>query len=137
MAELAEHAESLWAKRATVQAHRRRADSEIFGLLEAPFQTNCLDVAYMSTQQKLQGALGVEAIFARTSAEPRVLIISNDTVNARMAGPGIRAWEMANVLSRTPVTLAVPNEDPPLSERLHRRLYARSRAWAPRARGRA
>lgn len=124
MAEVAEHAEALWAKRAIVQAHRRRADSEIFGLLEAPFETNCLDLAYMSTQKKLQGALGIEEIFARTSAETRVLIISNDTVNARMAGPGIRAWEMANVLSRSqPVTLAVPNEDPPLSEHFTVRSY--------------
>jgi GT2 family glycosyltransferase/glycosyltransferase involved in cell wall biosynthesis len=124
MAEVAEHAEALWAKRAIVQAHRRRADSEIFGLLEAPFETNCLDVAYMSTQKKLQEALGIEEMFARASTEPRVLIISNDTVNARMAGPGIRAWEMANVLAGgQSVTLAVPNDDPPPSEHFQVKSY--------------
>jgi GT2 family glycosyltransferase/glycosyltransferase involved in cell wall biosynthesis len=124
VAEVAEHAEALWAKRAIVQAHRRRADSEIFGLLEAPFETNCLDVAYMSTQKKVQQALGVEAIFAQASTAPRVLIVSNDTVNARMAGPGIRAWEMATVLAGSqPVTLAVPNDDPPTSERFQVKSY--------------
>jgi glycosyltransferase involved in cell wall biosynthesis len=45
-----------------------------------------------------------------------VLVISNDTVDARMAGPGIRAWEMAKMLATAPglgtVTLAAPNDDP-------------------------
>ncbi|MEN9938071.1 MAG: hypothetical protein RLZZ387_4650 [Chloroflexota bacterium] len=40
---------------------------------------------------------------------PRLLIISHDVVGSRMAGPGIRAWEMARVLSRRqPVTLVAP-----------------------------
>jgi glycosyltransferase involved in cell wall biosynthesis len=40
---------------------------------------------------------------------PRLLIISHDIVDARMAGPGIRYWELARVLAQhIPVTLAVP-----------------------------
>lgn len=40
---------------------------------------------------------------------PRVLIISHDIVDVRMAGPGIRYWELARVLAQhLPVTLAVP-----------------------------
>lgn len=40
---------------------------------------------------------------------PRLLIISHDTVGARMAGPGIRAWEMARALAaQQPVTLIAP-----------------------------
>jgi len=39
----------------------------------------------------------------------RVLLISNDVVGEEMAGPGIRYWELARVLSRyAEVTLAVP-----------------------------
>lgn len=39
----------------------------------------------------------------------RVLIISNDIVGGRMAGPGIRCWQFARLLSREfDVTLAVP-----------------------------
>lgn len=42
-------------------------------------------------------------------ATPRLLIISHDVVGSRMAGPGIRAWEMARVLSgQQPVTLVAP-----------------------------
>ncbi len=40
---------------------------------------------------------------------PDILLVSDDIVGARMAGPGIRAWEMARVLSgRFDVALAVP-----------------------------
>ncbi|MCG8351180.1 MAG: glycosyltransferase family 4 protein [Chloroflexales bacterium] len=40
---------------------------------------------------------------------PRVLIISHDVVGSRMAGPGIRYWEMARVLAaQQPVTLVAP-----------------------------
>jgi len=41
----------------------------------------------------------------------RVLIISHDVVEANMAGPGIRYWELARVLARhCLVTLAVPEQ---------------------------
>ena len=41
----------------------------------------------------------------------RVLIISHDVVDAKMAGPGIRYWEFAQALSREfQVTLAVPGQ---------------------------
>jgi GT2 family glycosyltransferase/glycosyltransferase involved in cell wall biosynthesis len=124
VAEVAENAEALWAKRAIVQAHRRRSDGEIFGLLEAPFETNCLDLAYMSTQKQVQDVFGVAEIFAPASGVPRVLIVCNDTVNAKMAGPGIRAWEMANILAESqPVTLAVPNADPPPTDRFEVKSY--------------
>ena len=40
-----------------------------------------------------------------------VLIISHDVVDARMAGPGIRYWELARVLAQhVPLTLAVPGQ---------------------------
>jgi glycosyltransferase involved in cell wall biosynthesis len=40
---------------------------------------------------------------------PDILLVSDDVVGARMAGPGIRAWEMARVLAgRFDVALAVP-----------------------------
>lgn len=40
---------------------------------------------------------------------PQLLIISHDAVGARMAGPGIRAWELARALAKQqPVTLIAP-----------------------------
>ena len=113
LAELARDAEKIWAKRAVIQAARARSDREILPLLETPFQTNCLDEQYMEIQQTVQRVFGLDSMFAAAPAAPRVLVISNDTVNERMAGPGIRSWEIAKVLSkRQPVTLAVPNDDP-------------------------
>ncbi len=52
----------------------------------------------------------------------RVLIIANEVIGTRMAGPGIRAWEIARVLAERDggrsfeVTLAVPPHVPMLDE---------------------
>ena len=43
-------------------------------------------------------------------ALPRVLLIASDTIGERMAGSGIRYWNLARVLgAQQPVTLATPN----------------------------
>jgi glycosyltransferase involved in cell wall biosynthesis len=42
---------------------------------------------------------------------PSVLLISSDTIGERMAGSGIRYWNLARVIgAQQPVTLATPNE---------------------------
>jgi hypothetical protein len=42
---------------------------------------------------------------------PHLLIVSNDVVDTKMAGPGMRYLEMARVLSNDlDVTLAIPSE---------------------------
>lgn len=47
---------------------------------------------------------------------PHVLIVANDIVAPRMAGPGIRAWELARVLAaHTTVTLVAPHAEPPVA----------------------
>lgn len=44
----------------------------------------------------------------------KLLIFSPDVIGERMAGPGIRYWELAHVLAQdAAVTLAVPAEQPP------------------------
>ena len=41
----------------------------------------------------------------------RVLVVANDHVGSRMAGPGIRSWHFADELARRfDVTLVVPYE---------------------------
>jgi len=46
-----------------------------------------------------------------------VLLISNDVIGEKMAGPGIRSWEFAKALSGNfQVTLAVPNRDHPAGD---------------------
>ncbi|MBM2811432.1 MAG: glycosyl transferase family 2, partial [Chloroflexi bacterium] len=125
LAQLSDQADHLWAKRAAVQNARRRGDRDVLALLEEPFQTNCLDEDYMEVQRGVQRVFGIDRLFEAARVAPRVLIISNDTVNARMAGPGIRCWEMAKVLARSQtVTLAVPNEDPPCVDGFQIATYA-------------
>jgi glycosyltransferase involved in cell wall biosynthesis len=49
----------------------------------------------------------------------RVLVVSNDHVGTKMAGPGIRSWEFAHELAkRFEVTLCVPHATDLTSERL-------------------
>ncbi len=46
-----------------------------------------------------------------------ILLISNDVIGERMAGPGIRFWEFAKALSHDfQVSLAVPNRDHPAGD---------------------
>jgi GT2 family glycosyltransferase/glycosyltransferase involved in cell wall biosynthesis len=53
-----------------------------------------------------------------TAVAAPLLLVCGDPVGATMAGPGVRAWEMARALGRAgvPVLLAVPNADPPGGE---------------------
>lgn len=49
--------------------------------------------------------------------QPRILVVTFDTVGSIMAGPGIRAWEISRILGQFfPTTLAAPRpvpDDPP------------------------
>jgi glycosyltransferase involved in cell wall biosynthesis len=46
-----------------------------------------------------------------------VVVVSNDTIGTRMAGPGIRYWQFANELSRQhSVTLVTPNQSDLISD---------------------
>ncbi|MDI6821554.1 MAG: glycosyltransferase [Actinomycetota bacterium] len=95
-------------KRSFVQTRRRRRDVAIFSLFKEPFRPNIFQPQYVEAQRKLSNAFEVERLFERKT---RVLIISNDTVARRMAGPAIRCWEFAKALSREhEVILAIPNE---------------------------
>ncbi|WP_026370228.1 glycosyltransferase [Kallotenue papyrolyticum] len=100
----------IWRKRAQIQARRQRADAEILPLLQRPMGTNYLSPVYQLTQEVLTEAFGIRGMFQgmRTT---RVLIISSDPLYENLAGPGIRAVEMARHLAPTCwVTLAAPEQ---------------------------
>lgn len=62
-------------------------------------------------------------------SQRRVLLISHDVVDERMAGPGIRYWEMARALGRqVVVTLATPGTSLP-GERFDAHIYDMD-AWS-------
>lgn len=98
---------SIMAKRRFVQSNRKRSDNEILRMFSEPWRPNILNQEYVNAQYGLVDALGLTDLFNRPN---RILIISNDTIGERMAGPAIRCWEFARALSREhDVILATPN----------------------------
>jgi GT2 family glycosyltransferase/glycosyltransferase involved in cell wall biosynthesis len=92
--------------RAKIQESRRVTDKRIwllFGETDAPSYT---DDHYLEGYDKLVTAFPVTEAPELT----HVLVITGDPIGAKMAGPAIRAWNMAEALSRdnavTLVTLA-------------------------------
>ena len=89
--------EDLRHKRAFVQANRRRDDREILRLFRRPIAPNVPDPVFTSVFLKVIDTF--DMAWNATSRQ-RVLILTADTIGAKMAGPAIRVWEMAKTLSR-------------------------------------
>jgi glycosyltransferase involved in cell wall biosynthesis len=79
--------EALAAARREVQANRRRTDDQLATLLASP--------TGRAGEPSALAPLGAAAERRRR----QVLVVTGDTLGERMAGPAIRAWEMARVLS--------------------------------------
>lgn len=102
------HLSLMMKKRKVIQARRRRSDTVITNMFGEPFKANVHERQYVDVQDALVDALNLKELFSRRN---KVLIISNDTIGERMAGPAIRCWEFAQALSREhEVVLATPNE---------------------------
>lgn len=87
----------IMAKREFVQSRRRRSDKEILSLFGESLRPNIADEGFAETFYNLVEQTGLKEIF---KGRTRVLIITGDTVSAKMAGPAIRAWEMSAELGR-------------------------------------
>ncbi|HEU4322446.1 MAG TPA: glycosyltransferase [Roseiflexaceae bacterium] len=97
----------LYAKRDRIQAMRRRDDAEILPLFRSPLSANFgAYYPYNVLVEQMEKHFNIPELFAE--ARPtRVLILSSDPLRPELAGTGIRAVEMARVLSRhCQVTLA-------------------------------
>lgn len=88
---------ALQAARAEVQGTRVRTDAEILRLFRLPLHANRPEATYQQGFDDIVRAFGIEGLF---SERRRIVIATSDTLTARMAGPAIRAWNMAKVLSR-------------------------------------
>jgi len=93
--------------RRELQAGRRRPDHEITPLFGTPLQPNIEDARF------LEAFKDVNRVFdpaARLTRRRRILIATGDVLQPKMAGPAIRAWHIARVLSREhEVRLASPH----------------------------
>jgi GT2 family glycosyltransferase len=94
----------LRAKRQWVQSRRVRPDRYVLRLFEEALLPNIEGANYLRVFRSVVEAFNLQA---KLRPRNRVLIITQDIISEKMAGPAIRCWEMANLLAREhEVTLA-------------------------------
>ncbi|MCJ7437557.1 MAG: glycosyltransferase family 2 protein, partial [Acidimicrobiia bacterium] len=83
--------------RRKLQGERRRSDHEILRLFKLPLFANIGDPGFVGPFNSAVDVFGLAGVFAERR---RVLIATGDVLEPRMAGPAIRAWQLACALSR-------------------------------------
>ncbi|MGX7827753.1 glycosyltransferase [Actinokineospora sp. 24-640] len=86
----------LGAAREVEQAARVRSDADLVPLMRKAMEPAYPLPRYLAAHDILVEAFGLEAAFG---GKRRVLVITGDSIAERMAGPAIRAWNMADVLA--------------------------------------
>jgi GT2 family glycosyltransferase/glycosyltransferase involved in cell wall biosynthesis len=87
---------ALAISRRAEQAARVRTDADLLPLMRNALERTSPEIPYLLAHDAIVEALGVARVYG---ARRRILIITADAVSQRMAGPAIRAWNMADVLS--------------------------------------
>ncbi|MEV5719620.1 glycosyltransferase [Amycolatopsis mediterranei] len=87
---------SLAASRAVEQAARVRTDADLLPLLRKALEPAYPLPRYLAAHDILVEAFGIEKAFGRRR---KVLVLTGDALTERMAGPAIRAWNIALALS--------------------------------------
>ncbi|MCU1690859.1 MAG: glycosyl transferase family 2 [Jatrophihabitantaceae bacterium] len=96
LAYIAEHLGELMAQRAEIQSRRTHADASLARLFEDALEPIHDDPHYLAT---FRAALKSFPIAASLGSRRKVLVITADILSDRMAGPAIRAFNIASVLS--------------------------------------
>lgn len=87
---------SLREARAEEQAKRVRTDADLMPLLRKALEPAYPLPRYLAAHDILTEIFGIEQTFGKRR---NVCVITGDTLSSRMAGPAIRAWNIASVLS--------------------------------------
>jgi GT2 family glycosyltransferase/glycosyltransferase involved in cell wall biosynthesis len=87
---------SLTESRRDLQSRRRRSDREIFPLFRHAIEPAYGFEGYLSAHGDLVEAFGIAEHFV---SQHRILVVTGEPLLERMAGPAIRAWEIARALS--------------------------------------
>ncbi|MCL3776995.1 MULTISPECIES: glycosyltransferase [unclassified Actinomyces] len=95
---LREQIDSLHATRQWLQTERALTDKELFPLFRHAIEPAYPVEHYLKGHRDLVTSYGIDTVFA---ASPNVLVVTGEPLSTRLAGPAIRAWEMAAALSRT------------------------------------
>ena len=91
------HLEELTVSRGEIQAARRRSDSDILPMFRQPFLPNSNLFGF---HEKFAAAVSAFDVEPRFGARRRIVVATGDTLEPAMAGPAIRAWQIARALSR-------------------------------------
>ncbi|NUT54145.1 MAG: glycosyltransferase [Saccharothrix sp.] len=87
---------SLAESRRVEQDARRVTDADLVPLMRKAMEPAYPLPRYLAAHDVLVEVFGLEEVFGRPR---RVLVVTGDAISDRMAGPAIRAWHMADVLS--------------------------------------
>jgi GT2 family glycosyltransferase/glycosyltransferase involved in cell wall biosynthesis len=87
---------SLAESRRDLQSRRRRSDRELFPLFRHAIEPAYGVESYLSAHKDLVDAFGIAEHFV---SQHRILVVTGEPLLDRMAGPAIRAWEIAKVLA--------------------------------------
>jgi GT2 family glycosyltransferase/glycosyltransferase involved in cell wall biosynthesis len=79
------------------QAARVRTDADLLPLMRRAMEPAYPLPRYLAAHDVLVEVFGLAEVFGGAR---RVLVVTGDALGERMAGPAIRAWHMADVLSR-------------------------------------
>lgn len=112
---LSSNLERLNAKRQFIQKNRKVKDSDLRELIKNPLMPFPVeyyhDYKYLDKFQKMLNTYSVEEKLG-VKFRRKILLVSNEPIGEKMAGPGIRYLEFAKELCiDNDVTLAIPNED--------------------------
>lgn len=97
-------------KRQNIQEKRKRDDKAIFSYFKGQFLAVSPDRNYQEKQISLLKSLRIYEVFNK-EIKRKLAIVSSEIVSEEMAGPAIRVWNFAQILSQyMEVVLAVPNK---------------------------
>lgn len=96
IADFASMLPSIQTSRDEIQAARKVKDDDIVELFRDPINALMPDLEYVSVHDALVDMFGLTRVFP---TRKRVLVVTGDVISERMAGPAIRAWEMAKAIS--------------------------------------
>ncbi len=83
--------------RQEIQASRQRSDADLLPLFREPIEPAYALPHYLACHEALVEIFQIDKAF--NSWKPRIAVVTGDPLSDRMAGPGIRAWQMARALS--------------------------------------
>ena len=86
----------LWAQRRQLQERRKRSDLELAHLFRQAIEPAFPLPRYLEAHGALVEAFGIADLFA---TRRRIVVITGDPLAAKMAGPAMRAWAIAEHLS--------------------------------------